>query len=70
MSTVSTVSRAATSGVTIRLAEPTDYDAVRALLLEAYESRFWITEEYRAMLRDIEGHVAPARTCSSRSTAR
>lgn len=65
MSTVSTVSRAATSGVTIRLAEPTDYDAVRALLLEAYESRFWITEEYRAMLRDIEGHVAPVRSGES-----
>ena len=65
MSTVSTASRAATSGVTIRLAKPTDYDAVRALLLEAYESRFWITDEYRAMLLDIEGHVAPIRSGES-----
>lgn len=44
--------------VTIRVAEPREYDAVRALLLRAYESRFWITSSYRESLLDIEGHVA------------
>lgn len=47
--------------VRVRLAEPADYDAVRALLLRAYESRFWITSAYRSMLLDIEGHVARSR---------
>lgn len=44
--------------VTIRVAEPREHDAVRALLLRAYESRFWITSSYRESLLDIEGHVA------------
>ena len=44
--------------VTVRVAAPEDYDAVRALLLRAYESRFWITSSYRESLLDIEGHVA------------
>ena len=44
--------------VTVRVAAPGEYDAVRALLLRAYESRFWITSSYRESLLDIEGHVA------------
>ncbi|MDY3679660.1 MAG: GNAT family N-acetyltransferase [Actinomyces urogenitalis] len=44
--------------VTVRRAEPHEYEEVRSLLLEAFASRFWITSGYRANLRDIEGHLA------------
>ncbi|WP_172121231.1 GNAT family N-acetyltransferase [Actinomyces faecalis] len=43
--------------VTLRRAEPSEYEEVRALLLEAFTSRFWITPGYRANLCDIEGHL-------------
>lgn len=43
--------------ITVRRAETTEYDAVASLLVEAYESRFWITADYRAGLLDIQGHV-------------
>ncbi|WP_167150272.1 GNAT family N-acetyltransferase [Actinomyces sp. ZJ308] len=62
MSTDNTGGTGSTGGpVRVRLAEPSDYEAVRALLLRAYESRFWITSAYRSMLLDIEGHVADPR---------
>lgn len=49
---------ASVTGLRIRPAEPAEYDDVRALLLEAYCSRFWITGAYRESLLDIEGHLA------------